>query len=79
MADFLDGGGQFGWDVAPPGDLDDLPGLMMPGGFGRMTARRMAYRPTATATAAGVWDESEQGDAAQDALGGGECICCSSL
>jgi hypothetical protein len=65
-----------GGPMEQPG-LDDLPALMMPNlaGFGRV-GRRAMYRPaSASAAAAGVWDDMEGGEGGQDALlSGGECV-----
>lgn len=72
--EFINGEARFSWEMPiMPGEADNVPpALMMPGTFGRAAARRMLYRPAAATTAAGVWDDSEPGDAAQDPLNGGE-------
>lgn len=71
VPELLDVGGRFSWDVPMPGELDDMPAaLMMQGGFGRAAARRILYRPGASAATAGVWDDSEPTEPSQDALNG---------
>lgn len=69
--EFLNGDARFSWEMPMPGEIDNMPAaLMMPGGFGRAAARRMLYRPAGATAAAGVWDDSEPGDAAHDPMNG---------